>query len=139
MTVFLPARTRTYIPGESLVGKAGYAVKLSTTGGDPPRSVRLAASAVGFVGVVLLEGVVPGTAVGLTLNVAYPSGATIQCDGVAKAVAAAAITQGAPVTVDTDGRFRIATTGETIVGRAEEPAIAANHSFALALTQGAVV
>jgi hypothetical protein len=59
--------------------------------------------------------------------------ATVMLDGVTKAVAGAAITAGAAVTVDTSGRFVTAATGNRIWGNARSAAGAANELFALEL------
>lgn len=138
MSIYIPEALYAYAALEDLSDKEGYAVKIGTTGGDRARAVRVCTSGADFLGVVLLPATVFGAA--QTAALTSMSGvATIQESGVAKAVAQANITQGANVTVHTDGRFRAATTGEVIVGRAEEAAVA-GKTFALNLrVRGGVV
>lgn len=131
MTAYVPSETRTYVPMVDLTGKVGYAVKHGT-GGDLPKSIRVATDGLLFAGVLLYEGVAAGTAAPVALN-SMARAATVQSEGTAKAVAGAAIANGAEVQVGSDGRFITAVTGQAIVGIAEEAAVNANDTFALRL------
>lgn len=139
MANYVPGDFRTYTPAADLTGKTGYCVMISSTGGDPVKSIRLCTDAKRFIGVVFIEGQGLGApALGLTNIGRY---ATIQEGGTAKCVAAAAIGQGANVTVNTaDGRVKAATTGEAVIGIAEEPAANPNDVISVRLhSQAAVV
>lgn len=131
MTAYSPENTvRSYLAGEDLTGKIGYAVKISTTGGDPPKSVRLAGDGDAVIGIVLYEAVPQSTAASVAVTTKFRV-AGIQTGGTAKCIASAAVGQGVPVSVAADGRIKAAATGEAVIGFAEEAATAANDSFAV--------
>lgn len=125
--------TRSFLPGTDFTGKTGYAVKMSTTGGDPAGAVRLAAAATNFVGVIVEEARAHNAAVAVEVR-SRPRVCTVQTLGSVRAIAHAAITVGDPVTVYTDGTFRTAISTDVPIGYAETAAGAIGESFTLRLT-----
>lgn len=132
MTTYTDGERRTYVPAVDLSTNVGFGVRISATGGDPAKSIRLAADGTTFIGVLIFGGVAPGSAAPVALH-SHQRAATVQTSGTVKAIAQAAIAQGAAVTVHSDGRFRTATTGEAVIGVAEEAAANAGDTFSLRL------
>lgn len=58
---------------------------------------------------------------------------TLMTSGITQAVSAAAIVRGAPCSVDADGRFKTAATGQQVVGSAMESIGAGDLTFTLNL------
>lgn len=136
MSTMAPSGQYTYRAGVDLTGKFGWAVALSTT---ESKTVVLATGGKDFVGVVLSPGTTDKLGVAAVEVRTTPENVTVATGGRVKGVCQAAITRGAPITVHSDGRFRVATSGETFIGRAEEPTNNAGEMFSFIITPGGVV
>lgn len=129
MTTYAPEGLHSYLPAVDLSSSVGYAVKLSTT---VERGVELAANGTAFLGVVLYGAKAYNAAPAVEVRSSGRT-ATIATAGSVRAIANAAITMGSPVTVHTNGKFKAAAGGDTVVGHAETAASAADDSFTLRL------
>ncbi len=136
MSTQAPHQLFTYAAGADLSAKKFWAVTLSTSA---PKTVVLAANGKDFIGVIESAGTTDKLGVAAVEVRTAPQNVTVATAGRLKGVAQAAITVGAKITVHTDGRFRIATSGETFIGIAEEAAAAAGDYFTFICTSGGVV
>lgn len=136
MSTQAPHGQYTYAAGVDLTGKVFWAAALSTTA---DKTVILATSGKDFVGVILSPGTTAKNGVAAVEVRTTPENVTVATGGRVKGVCQAAITRGAPITVHSDGRFRVATSGETFIGRAEEPTNNAGEYFSFIITPGGVV
>lgn len=136
MSTMAPHGIFTYRAGADLTGKFGWAVGMSTT---QDKTVVLAANGKDFVGVILSPGTTDKLGVTAVEVRTTPENVTVATGGRVKCVAQAPVTRGAKITVHSDGRFRIATSTETFIGIAEEPAASAGDYFSVILTAGGVV
>ena len=136
MSTMAPSGQYTYKAGADLTGKFGWAVQHSTSA---DKTVILATDGKNFIGVILSPGTTDKFGVAAVEVRTTPENVTVATGGRVKGVCQAAITRGAPITVHSDGRFRVATSGETFIGRAEEATNNAGEMFSFILTAGGVV
>lgn len=137
MSVYIASQPISYLPMTDMTDASGLAVMLGTTGGDPEYGIRLCTDTKKFVGVVLYGSRAYNDPLSTAQVQSAGRTATVQKDGIARAIAAGSITRGAAVTVDTVGalgRFKAAATGDIIVGLANTTASGAGKPFELDLS-----